>query len=128
MAKDNKKQRLQTRKKRVRAKISGTPERPRLSVYKSNANIYAQIIDDVNGVTLASANTLQEDVANGLESKSNIEAASKVGEAIAKRAAEAGISEVAFDRNGNIYHGKVKALAEAAREACLLYTSPSPRD
>ena len=121
MAKDNKKQRLQTRKKRVRAKISGTPERPRLSVYKSNAHIYAQIIDDVNGVTLASANTLQEDVANGLESKSNIEAASKVGEAIAKRAAEAGISEVAFDRNGNIYHGKVKALAEAAREAGLKF-------
>ena len=121
MAKDNKKQRLQTRKKRVRAKISGTPERPRLSVYKSNANIYAQVIDDVNGVTLASANTLQEDVANGLESKSNIEAASKVGEAIAERAIEAGISEVAFDRNGNIYHGKVKALAEAAREAGLKF-------
>lgn len=121
MAKDNKRQRLQTRKKRVRAKISGTPERPRLSVYKSNANIYAQVIDDVNGVTLASANTLQKDVAEGLESKSNIEAAGKVGEAIAKRAIEAGISEVAFDRNGNIYHGKVKALAESAREAGLKF-------
>ena len=121
MAKNNKKQRLLTRKKRVRAKISGTPQRPRLSVYKSNANIYAQIIDDVNGVTLVSANTLQKDVADGLESKSNIEAASKVGDAIAKRAIEAGISEVAFDRNGNIYHGKVKALADAAREAGLKF-------
>ncbi|MBM0045511.1 50S ribosomal protein L18 [Anaerococcus sp. mt242] len=121
MAKDNKKQRLQTRKRRVRAKISGTPERPRLSVYKSNANIYAQIIDDVNGLTLASANTLQSDIADGLESKSNIDAASKVGEAIAKRAIDAGITEVAFDRNGNLYHGKVKALAEAAREAGLKF-------
>ena len=121
MAKDNKRQRLQTRKKRVRAKISGTPQRPRLSVYKSNANIYAQIIDDVNGVTLASANTLQKDVADGLDSKSNAEAAAKVGEAIAKKASEAGITEVAFDRNGNIYHGKVKALAEAAREAGLKF-------
>lgn len=121
MAKDNKRQRLQTRKKRVRAKISGTPQRPRLSVYKSNANIYAQIIDDVNGVTLASANTLQKEVADGLDSTSNVEAASKVGEAIAKKANEAGITEVAFDRNGNIYHGKVKALAEAAREAGLKF-------
>ena len=121
MAKNNKKQRLLTRKKRVRAKISGTPQRPRLSVYKSNANIYAQIIDDVNGVTLVSANTLQKDVADGLENKSNIEAASKVGEAIAKKAIDAGISEVAFDRNGNIYHGKVKALADAAREAGLKF-------
>ena len=121
MAKNNKKQRLLTRKKRVRAKISGTPQRPRLSVYKSNANIYAQIIDDVNGVTLVSANTLQKDVAEGLENNSNIEAASKVGEAIAKKAIEAGISEVAFDRNGNIYHGKVKALADAAREAGLKF-------
>ena len=121
MAKNNKKQRLLTRKKRVRAKISGTPQRPRLSVYKSNANIYAQIIDDVNGVTLVSANTLQKDVAEGLENRSNIEAASKVGEAIAKKAIDAGISEVAFDRNGNIYHGKVKALADAAREAGLKF-------
>ena len=121
MAKDNKKQRLQTRKKRVRAKISGTPQRPRLSVYKSNANIYAQIIDDVNGVTLASANTLQKDVAEGLDGKSNVAAAEKVGEVVAKRAIDAGITEVAFDRNGNIYHGKVKALAEAAREAGLKF-------
>lgn len=121
MAKDNKRQRLLTRKRRVRAKISGTPERPRLTVYKSNANIYAQIIDDVNGVTLVSANTLQKDVAEGLESKSNIEAATKVGEVIGKKAIDAGISEVAFDRNGNLYHGKVKALAEGARSAGLKF-------
>lgn len=121
MAKNNKRDRKLTRKKRVRAKVSGTPQRPRLSVYKSNANIYAQIIDDVNGVTLASANTLQADVAEGLESKSNIAAATKVGEAIGKKAIEAGITEVAFDRNGNIYHGKVKALADGAREAGLKF-------
>ncbi len=121
MAKNNKRDRKLTRKKRVRAKVSGTPQRPRLSVYKSNANIYAQIIDDVNGVTLASANTLQADVAEGLSSKSNIEAATRVGEAIGKKAIEAGITEVAFDRNGNIYHGKVKALADGAREAGLKF-------
>lgn len=121
MAKDNKKQRLLTRKRRVRAKVSGTPERPRLSVYKSNTNIYAQIIDDVNGKTLVSANTLQKDVAEGLASKSNLEAASKVGEAIGKKAIEAGITEVAFDRNGNLYHGKIKAIAEGARSAGLKF-------
>ena len=118
MAKKNKNDRLITRKKRVRAKISGTPQRPRLSVYKSNANIYAQLIDDVNGVTLAS-NTLQKDVAE--KSAANIEAAKKVGEAIGKKAIEAGIEEVVFDRNGYLYHGKVKALAEAAREAGLKF-------
>ncbi|WP_296113494.1 50S ribosomal protein L18 [uncultured Anaerococcus sp.] len=118
MAKKNKNDRLITRKKRVRSKISGTPQRPRLSVYKSNENIYAQLIDDVNGVTLASANSLQEDVA---ESQSNVETAKKVGEAIGKRAVDAGIEEVVFDRNGYLYHGKVKALAEAAREAGLKF-------
>ena len=121
MAKDNRKQRLLTRKRRVRAKVSGTPERPRLSVYKSNTNIYAQIIDDVNGKTLVSANTLQKDVAEGLASKSNLEAASKVGEAIGKKAIEAGITEVAFDRNGNLYHGKIKAIAEGARSSGLKF-------
>ena len=118
MAKNNKNARLITRKKRVRSKISGTPQRPRLSVYKSNTNIYAQLIDDVNGVTLASANSLQKDVA---EAGSNVETAKKVGEAIGKRAIEAGIEEVVFDRNGYLYHGKVKALAEAAREAGLKF-------
>lgn len=119
MAKKNKNDRLITRKKRVRSKISGTPQRPRLSVYKSNSNIYAQLIDDVNGVTLASANSLQKDVAE--TEHANIETAKKVGEAIGKRAIEAGIEEVVFDRNGYLYHGKVKALAEAAREAGLKF-------
>ena len=119
MAKKNKNDRLITRKKRVRAKISGTPQRPRLSVYKSNANIYAQLIDDVNGVTLASANSLQKDVAES--EHANVETAKKVGAAIGKRALEAGIEEVVFDRNGYLYHGKVKALAEAAREAGLKF-------
>ena len=119
MAKNNKNARLITRKKRVRSKISGTPQRPRLSVYKSNTNIYAQLIDDVNGVTLASANSLQKDVAES--GHANIETAKKVGEAIGKRALEAGIEEVVFDRNGYLYHGKVKALAEAAREAGLKF-------
>lgn len=119
MAKKNKNDRLITRKKRVRAKISGTPQRPRLSVYKSNTNIYAQLIDDVNGVTLASANSLQKDVADS--EHANVETAKKVGAAIGKRALEAGIEEVVFDRNGYLYHGKVKALAEAAREAGLKF-------
>lgn len=119
MAKKNKNDRLITRKKRVRAKISGTPQRPRLSVYKSNTNIYAQLIDDVNGVTLASANSLQKDVAES--EHANVETAKKVGAAIGKRALEVGIEEVVFDRNGYLYHGKVKALAEAAREAGLKF-------
>lgn len=119
MAKKNKNDRLITRKKRVRAKISGTPQRPRLSVYKSNTNIYAQLIDDVNGVTLASANSLQKDVADS--EHANVETAKKVGAAIGKRALEAGIEEVVFDRNGYLYHGRVKALAEAAREAGLKF-------
>ncbi|WP_050613646.1 50S ribosomal protein L18 [Bacillus testis] len=99
---------------RVRAKLSGTESRPRLNVYRSNKHIYAQLIDDVNGVTLASASTLDKDL--GLESTGNIEAAQKVGETIAKRAAEKGYSSVVFDRGGYLYHGRVKALADAARE------------
>jgi len=99
---------------RVRAKLSGTEQRPRLNVYRSNKNIYAQIIDDVNGVTLASASTLDKDLT--IESAGNVEAAQKVGELIAKRASEKGIKAVVFDRGGYLYHGRVKALAEAARE------------
>lgn len=121
MAKKTKQQKLLTRKKRVRAKVSGTPQKPRLSVYKSNTNIYAQVIDDINGVTLASANTLQESVAGGAKNNANIEAAKKVGAAIAKACADKGIETVVFDRNGYLYHGKVAALAEAAREAGLKF-------
>lgn len=101
---------------RVRKKISGTPERPRLSVYKSLKGIYAQIIDDVNGKTLAAASTLDKEVKT---KASNIEAAKEVGALIAKKAAKAGIKTIVFDRGGYQYHGKVKALAEAAREGGL---------
>ena len=103
---------------RVRGKISGTPERPRLCVFRSNANIYAQIIDDVNGVTLVSANTLEK----GFEGATgNIEAAKKVGAVLAERAKAKGIEEVVFDRGGYVYHGRVAALAEGAREAGLKF-------
>ena len=101
---------------RVRGKISGTPECPRLNVFRSNANIYAQIIDDVNGVTLVSANTLEKDFEGAT---GNIEAAKKVGAILAERAKAKGIEEVVFDRGGYIYHGRVAALAEGAREAGL---------
>ena len=104
---------------RVRGKISGTPERPRLNVYRSNANIYAQVIDDVNGVTLVSASTLQKDVKANLEKTNNVEAAAYLGKVIAEKALEKGIKDVVFDRGGFIYQGKVQALADAAREAGL---------
>lgn len=102
---------------RVRKKISGTPERPRLNVFRSNKNIHAQIIDDVNGVTLVSANSVEMKLENG----GNVEAAKKVGAEIGKRALEKGIENVVFDRGGYIYHGRVQALAEAAREAGLKF-------
>ena len=103
---------------RVRGKISGTPECPRLNVFRSNANIYAQIIDDVNGVTLVSANTLEKDFEGAT---GNIEAAKKVGAVLAERAKAKGIEEVVFDRGGYIFHGRVAALAEGAREAGLKF-------
>lgn len=101
---------------RVRRKVSGTAERPRLCVYRSNANIYAQIIDDVAGNTLVSASTLDKEIKT---KKSNIEAAKEVGALIAKRAAAKKITTVVYDRSGYIYHGVVKALAESAREGGL---------
>ena len=103
---------------RVRGKISGTPERPRLNVFRSNANIYAQIIDDVNGVTLVSANTLEKEFEGAT---GNCEAAKKVGALVAERAKAKGIEEVIFDRGGYIFHGRVAALAEGAREAGLKF-------
>ena len=105
--------------RRIRNRISGTASRPRLAVYRSNKNMYAQIIDDETGATLVSANTLQKDVKESLEKTDDVEAAKAVGTAIAKRALEMGIKEVVFDRAGYIYHGKVQALADAAREAGL---------
>jgi large subunit ribosomal protein L18 len=100
---------------RVRAKISGTPECPRLSVFRSNKHMHAQIIDDVNGVTLVACSTTSLKLANG----GNIEAANQVGSEIAKLAIEKGIKKVVFDRSGYVYHGRVKQVAEAAREAGL---------
>ena len=101
---------------RVRAKISGTPERPRLNVFRSKQNIYAQIIDDVAGKTLVSANTLEKDF-DGYGG--NKEAARKVGKLLAERAVKAGIKAVVFDRGGYVYHGRVQELAEGAREGGL---------
>ena len=101
---------------RVRTKVSGTAERPRLCVFRSNSNLYAQIIDDVAGNTLVSASTLDKEVKT---KKSNIEAAKEVGALIAKRAIEKNIKTVVYDRSGYIYHGVVKALAESAREGGL---------
>ncbi|PAE22963.1 MULTISPECIES: 50S ribosomal protein L18 [Bacillaceae] len=99
---------------RVRAKLSGTAARPRLNVYRSNKHIYAQLIDDVNGVTVASASTQDKEV--NLDATSNVDAAVKVGELVAKRAVEKGVKAVVFDRGGYLYHGRVQALADAARE------------
>lgn len=105
--------------RRIRSRLSGTPEKPRLAVFRSNNHMYVQIIDDVAGNTIVSASTLQADVKDGLEKTNNVEAASKLGTVIAKRALDNGIKNVVFDRGGYIYQGKVKALADAAREAGL---------
>lgn len=102
---------------RVRKSVSGTPERPRLNVYRSNKNIYVQVIDDVNGVTLASASSADKDIS--LDSTNTIDASVKVGELIAKRAIDKNVKTVVFDRGGYLYHGRVKALADSAREAGL---------
>ena len=118
VSKINKKAMRLKRHIRVRGKVSGTAERPRLNVLRSNANIYAQIIDDVNGVTLVSANTLEK----GFEGATgNAEAAKKVGVTLAERAKAKGIEEVVFDRGGYVYHGRVAALAEGAREGGLKF-------
>ena len=115
--KDSNAQRLK-RHKRLRAKISGTATCPRLAVYRSEKNIYAQIIDDTKGVTLVSASTLEAAFeGNG----GNKDAAAKIGETIAKRAVEKGIENVVFDRGGHLYHGRVQALADAARQAGLKF-------
>ncbi len=107
------------RKKRVRKKIRGTPERPRLTVYKSLRHVYAQIIDDTTGRTLVAASTVGRDLRGELEKTATVEAARAVGLAIGRKALARDITKVVFDRNGYPYHGKVKALAEAAREAGL---------
>ena len=105
--------------RRMRNRLSGTAQRPRLSVFRSNNHMYAQIIDDTVGNTLVAASTLEKDVKAELEKTNNVDAAAYLGKVIAKRAIEKGIKTVVFDRGGYIYHGKVKALADAAREAGL---------
>jgi len=109
------------RQVRVRKKVRGTAERPRLNVFRSAKHIYAQLIDDVSGATLAAACTSTDAVSEGLKYTGNIEAAGKVGAEIAKTALAKGITSVVFDRNGFLYHGRVKALAEAARENGLTF-------
>jgi large subunit ribosomal protein L18 len=107
------------RHRRIRRRVIGTPERPRLSIFRSNQHIYAQVIDDTRHATLAAASTLDTELKGKLESGSNCEASVEVGKLIAERAIAKGISKVVFDRGGNLYHGRVKALADAAREGGL---------
>lgn len=109
------------RHRRVRKRVFGTPERPRLCVFKSVKHVYAQIIDDENGLTLVSASTLSPDLRDEISGGNNAEAAKAVGKMIGRKAVEKDITSVVFDRGGYLYHGKVKALAEAAREAGLSF-------
>ena len=117
-----KRHRLHRAHRRVRKDVKGTPERPRLAVYKSLRYVYAQVIDDLNGLPLAQATSQEADLRSGLsDSSSSVEAAKAVGQAVAERAREKGVESVVFDRGGYIYHGKVKALADAAREKGLKF-------
>ena len=109
------------RHRRIRKKVSGSPLRPRLSVFRSNQHIYAQIIDDTTHHTLAAASTLDPDIRQELTSSSNCDASSAVGKLVAKRALEKGVTKVVFDRGGNIYHGRIKALADGARAGGLQF-------
>jgi len=115
----NRRQATISRHKRVRKGITGTSDRPRLSIYRSNNHIVAQVIDDVSQHTLVAASTLEADIRESSSSTANSEASAKVGALIAQRAIAEGITKVVFDRGGNLYHGRVQALAEAAREAGL---------
>lgn len=110
-----------SRHQRVRNKITGTQERPRLNVYRSLTNIYAQLIDDVAGTTLVAASSLDKEIKDQVTTTGNAEAAKLVGQLVAKRALEKGLEIVTFDRGGNIYHGRIKALAEGAREGGLKF-------
>src|SRR2546423_673428 len=117
----DKQQRLERRKWGIRKSLFGSPERPRLSVFRSDKHIYAQIIDDYAGKTLASAASTVGDVRGDLKNGGNIEAAKRVGRAIAEKAKGVGVTQVAFDRGGRMYHGRIKALADAAREGGLKF-------
>lgn len=109
------------RHKRIRNKISGTPERPRLSVFRSTKHIYAQIIDDVNGVTLVAASTMEKSIADAVKEMTKSEQAKFVGAELGRRAVEKGVTTVVFDRSGYLYMGRLEALAEGAREAGLQF-------
>ncbi|MCD8089968.1 MAG: 50S ribosomal protein L18 [Clostridiales bacterium] len=106
---------------RIRNKISGTAAAPRLAVFRSNMHIYAQVIDDTAGNTIVAASTMEKDIKSSLSKTNDVEAAKAVGTAVAKKALEKGIDTVVFDRGGFVYHGKIKALADAAREAGLKF-------
>ncbi|NJP08542.1 MAG: 50S ribosomal protein L18 [Leptolyngbyaceae cyanobacterium RU_5_1] len=110
-----------SRHNRVRRKVAGTPERPRLAIFRSNQHIYAQVIDDTKHHTLVAASTLEVSLRESLSTGANCEASTQVGTLIAQRSLEKGIQQVVFDRGGNLYHGRVKALADAAREAGLQF-------
>jgi len=113
--------RRQKTKTRIRGRISGTPERPRMTIFKSLKRIYVQVVDDSKGITLASASSLEKEIRGTIQNGANIEAAKVVGARIAARLLEQGIKAVVFDRNGYVYHGRVKALADSAREAGLQF-------
>lgn len=115
----NKKEQTRKRHERLRVKLAGTPDSPRLAVYRSTKHIYAQIIDDVNHKTLVSSSSIDKEMKSQLSHGGNIDAAKAVGEEIAKKALAAGIKDVVFDRGGFLYHGRIAALADAAREAGL---------
>jgi large subunit ribosomal protein L18 len=112
---------LARRQRRVRGKVDGTAARPRLRITRSNAHIYAQVIDDVAGVTIASASTVDPEVRGLVKNGSNVDAAKVVGETVGRRAMEKGVAEVVFDRGGRLYHGRVQALADGARSAGLKF-------
>jgi large subunit ribosomal protein L18 len=109
------------RKKRIRKKISGTPQRPRLSVFRSARHTYAQVVDDIAGHTLAAASTMEQEAKSGPNFENKVEAAKYVGKLIGERALGKGIKEVVFDRNGFLYHGRIKSLSEGARDAGLVF-------
>ena len=117
--KPSRKELVKRRHQRVRKKVSGSPERPRLCVFRSNSHIYAQIIDDVAQHTLAAASTLDSSIKSGFNSGATCSASEAVGKLVAERALSQGVVKVVFDRGGNLYHGRIKALADAAREAGL---------
>lgn len=121
MAKANRSQARKFRHQRVRNKVSGTPERPRLAVFRSNEHIYAQVIDDVNGRTLAAASTIDKELRATMQGKDRQEQAKAIGVAVAERAKATGVETVVFDRGGFPYHGRVKALAEGSREGGLVF-------